>query len=247
MGQGQRRGVAVRGDQPRARAGRAGRRAGVAGHALRRRLRLDQRPERVRRPRAARTPTTASTASSRRATTSADQSFFGIGLGMVAPTILAHATDEVRDAYLAKLYRGDLVGLPALQRARRGLGPGRPADPGRPRRRRVDRQRPEGVDLGRAVQRHRRDHLPHRSRHAQAQGPHRLRGRHARARRRDPPAAPDDRRRLVQRGVLHRRARARHPPARRRQPGLDRGPDHAHERAGLDRRGRWRRQPASAT
>ena len=38
------------------------------------------------------------------------QNFFGIGLGMVAPTILAHATDEVRDAYLAKLYRGDLVG-----------------------------------------------------------------------------------------------------------------------------------------
>jgi alkylation response protein AidB-like acyl-CoA dehydrogenase len=38
-----------------------------------------------------------------------DQGFFGIGLGMVAPTIYAHATDEVRDAYLAKLYRGDLV------------------------------------------------------------------------------------------------------------------------------------------
>src|SRR5262245_29481533 len=34
---------------------------------------------------------------------------FGIGLGMVAPTILAHATDEVRDAYLRKLYRGDIV------------------------------------------------------------------------------------------------------------------------------------------
>ncbi len=39
-----------------------------------------------------------------------NQSFFGIGLGMVAPTILAHATDEVKDACLAKLYRGDLVG-----------------------------------------------------------------------------------------------------------------------------------------
>ena len=37
------------------------------------------------------------------------QSFFGIGLGMVAPTILAHATGPVKDAYLAKLYRGDLV------------------------------------------------------------------------------------------------------------------------------------------
>ncbi len=38
-----------------------------------------------------------------------DQGFFGIGLGMVAPTILDHATPQVRDAYLAKLYRGDLV------------------------------------------------------------------------------------------------------------------------------------------
>ncbi|MCC5953607.1 MAG: acyl-CoA dehydrogenase family protein [Acidimicrobiia bacterium] len=38
------------------------------------------------------------------------QGFFGIGLGMVAPTIAAHATDEVREAYLAKMYRGDIVG-----------------------------------------------------------------------------------------------------------------------------------------
>jgi acyl-CoA dehydrogenase len=34
---------------------------------------------------------------------------FGIGLGMVAPTILAHATDKVKDAYLRRLYRGDIV------------------------------------------------------------------------------------------------------------------------------------------
>ncbi len=34
---------------------------------------------------------------------------FGIGLGMVAPTILAHATDDVKDAYLRKLHRGDIV------------------------------------------------------------------------------------------------------------------------------------------
>ena len=38
------------------------------------------------------------------------QSPFGIGLGMVAPTILAHATEKVKDLYLAKMYRGDLVG-----------------------------------------------------------------------------------------------------------------------------------------
>jgi alkylation response protein AidB-like acyl-CoA dehydrogenase len=39
-----------------------------------------------------------------------NQSFFGIGLGMVAPTIAAHATDEVKDAYLRRMYRGDIVG-----------------------------------------------------------------------------------------------------------------------------------------
>jgi acyl-CoA dehydrogenase len=36
-------------------------------------------------------------------------SAFGIGLGMVAPTILAHATEEVKQAYLPGLYRGDVV------------------------------------------------------------------------------------------------------------------------------------------
>jgi alkylation response protein AidB-like acyl-CoA dehydrogenase len=35
---------------------------------------------------------------------------YAIGLGMVAPTILAHATPEVRQAYLRPLYRGDIVG-----------------------------------------------------------------------------------------------------------------------------------------
>jgi alkylation response protein AidB-like acyl-CoA dehydrogenase len=34
---------------------------------------------------------------------------FGIGLGMVAPTILAHATTPVKEAYLRKLWRGDLI------------------------------------------------------------------------------------------------------------------------------------------
>jgi alkylation response protein AidB-like acyl-CoA dehydrogenase len=38
-----------------------------------------------------------------------DQSFFTIGLGMVAPTVLTHATDEVKEAYLPALHRGDLL------------------------------------------------------------------------------------------------------------------------------------------
>ena len=34
---------------------------------------------------------------------------FGISLGMVAPTILAHGTPEVQEAYLRNLYRGDMI------------------------------------------------------------------------------------------------------------------------------------------
>jgi alkylation response protein AidB-like acyl-CoA dehydrogenase len=35
---------------------------------------------------------------------------FTIGLGMVAPTILAHASQAAKDLYLRKMYRGDIVG-----------------------------------------------------------------------------------------------------------------------------------------
>ena len=38
------------------------------------------------------------------------QGFFVIGLGMVAPTILAHGTDTAKAAYLSPMYRGDVVG-----------------------------------------------------------------------------------------------------------------------------------------
>jgi alkylation response protein AidB-like acyl-CoA dehydrogenase len=34
---------------------------------------------------------------------------FGIGLGMVAPTILAHAIEDVKQRYLSSMYRGDTV------------------------------------------------------------------------------------------------------------------------------------------
>ena len=38
-----------------------------------------------------------------------NQAFFGIGLGMVAPTILAHGSEAAKDRYLAGMYRGDVV------------------------------------------------------------------------------------------------------------------------------------------
>ena len=39
-----------------------------------------------------------------------NQSFFGIGLGMVAPTIKDHASEELKADLLPKMYRGDIVG-----------------------------------------------------------------------------------------------------------------------------------------
>jgi acyl-CoA dehydrogenase len=38
------------------------------------------------------------------------QTIFGIGLGMVAPTILAHGNEDVKQRYLRSMYRGDIVG-----------------------------------------------------------------------------------------------------------------------------------------
>ena len=75
----------------------------------------------------------------------------------------------------------------------------------------------------------------------EAQGPHDVRRRHARARRRGAAAAPDDRRGRVQRGLLHRRAHPRRRAARRRRRGLARLAHDADERAGVDRRRRSRR------
>jgi alkylation response protein AidB-like acyl-CoA dehydrogenase len=39
-----------------------------------------------------------------------NQAAFTIGLGMVAPTILAHGSEEAKQSYLTKMYRADIVG-----------------------------------------------------------------------------------------------------------------------------------------
>ena len=73
----------------------------------------------------------------------------GIGLGMAAPTILAFGSDGTAAALAAAAVdrRGNLV--PAIQRAGRGLGPGRPGHPGgaQPGRRQLAGQRPESLDV----------------------------------------------------------------------------------------------------
>ena len=109
--------------------------------------------------------------------------------------------------------RGHVV--PAVQRARQRLRPRRADDAGRARRRRVGRQRPEAVEHERPPRRPRHAPGPHRLGRAQAPRHQLLRAADAPARRRGPPAAPDERPRLVQRGVPHRRPGAGGEPRRR--------------------------------
>jgi len=108
-----------------------------------------------------------------------------------------YAPGTVRQAYRHR--RDHLV--PAVQRTRRGLGPGRAEHPGRPGRRRVAGDRAEGLVDGSGDRGLRAAAGPHRYQRAQAPRHHLLRAADAPAGRRGAPAPADERARLVQRGV----------------------------------------------
>ena len=88
---------------------------------------------------------------------------FIIGLGMIAPTIRAVGTDAQQQRYLTKLLHGEEIWCQLFSEPGAGSDVASLSIDGDARRRRVGDQRPEGVDLGRAVLRLRRDHLPHRT------------------------------------------------------------------------------------
>ncbi len=69
-----------------------------------------------------------------------------LGLHNAAPALFAHGTEEQRLRFLPPIVRAEEILVPALQRARRRVGPRVAGDACRPRRRRVDRHRPEGLD-----------------------------------------------------------------------------------------------------
>ena len=106
--------------------------------------------------------------------------------------------------------------VPGLLRARRGIGPGQPADARRRAGRPLRRQRPEGLDLGRALRpldHPARAHQPRRAEapgHLLLPGPHGLAGHHR------APARAADRPSALQRGLLQRRRRPQGQPARAR-------------------------------
>ena len=131
--------------------------------------------------------------------------------------------------------RGRAGVVPALLRARGRQRPGRADHACGARRRRVGGHRPEGVVLQRAGRRPWHPPGPHRPRRAASCRHLVLPRRHALARHRGAPAAADDRRQRVRRGVPRRGAPARRRaagPVARRVGGRD---GHAHERARLHR------------
>ncbi len=130
--------------------------------------------------------------------------------------------------------------MSAVLRAGGGLRSRRPGHLGRPRRRRLGGQRPEGLDQPRAPGQLGSAAGPHRSRRAQAQGADLLRAGHARAGRRDAAAAATDRARRVQRGVHHRCPHPRCLPPRRGGRRLAGRHDDVDERTQRPRR---QRQP----
>ncbi len=87
-----------------------------------------------------------------------------IGHGMGAPTVVTHGSDEQKRRYLRPLFTGEEIWCQLFCEPGAGSDVAGLVDPGGARRRRVDRQRPEGVD-------HPGPHVPVRD----ARRPHRPR------------------------------------------------------------------------
>ena len=158
-----------------------------------------------------------------------------IGIGWAGPTLVHAGTEAQKERYLlaAARRRGDLV--PAVQRARRrarDLAGAR--HPGRARRRRVGRQRPEDLDVAAPTS-------PARASSSPAPTPTRRSTRASRtssarwtrpASRSGPIVEMTGDARL-QRGVLHRRAHPGREPRRRGERRLGAGQGDARQRAGV--------------
>ncbi len=164
-------------------------------------------------------------------------SAYGIGLGMVAPTILAHATDEVKERYLRSMWRGDIVACQLFSE------PGAGSDLASLQTRAI-RDGDEWIvtgqkvwtsgahlsEIGEIMCRTNPDAPKHKGLTGFVVDMH-APGVEIRPLRQMTGGC------LVQRGLLHRGPDPRLPSARRRQRWVDGGAHHPHERTGGHRRG----------
>ena len=161
---------------------------------------------------------------------------FQIGEGMCGPTVMAYGNEATQTPLFAeaRLRRTDLV--PVVLRAGRRIGCRGLAHARGEAGRQLDRQRPEDLDLRRALFRLRTSDHPHRSQCAQAQGIDDVLSRHEEQRRRGAPDQAGQRHAGIQRGLFHRCRDSRSSAPRRGRRRLERVADHADERADVDRR-----------
>ena len=155
---------------------------------------------------------------------------------LAAATILAHGTDLHKEKFLKRILTGEDTWCQLFSEPGSGSDMAGAVTRADKRGQQVGDQRPEGLDhlgaqgaLGPAAG-------ARRLGQGQAQGPRLLRPRHEAARRPGPSAEADERPRLVQPGVLHRRAGRARDDDLRRGRRLDGGDHHADARAARRRR-----------
>ena len=117
----------------------------------------------------------------------------GVGTWLAAPTLLAHGSDELKRRVLRPTLTGEHTWCQLFSEPGNGSDLAGLYDAGRARRRRVGRQRPEGVEHERPPRRLRHAPRPHRLGRAEAPGHHVLRRADAPAGRRGAAAAADER------------------------------------------------------
>ena len=145
----------------------------------------------------------------------------GMGTFMLGPTLLEHGTEEQKKRHIPRIARGRGVVVPGLLRTEFRVGPREPAHPRRGQGRPLPRQRPEDLDLRRAVRGLDflpRAHGPRRAETSRDQLPALLNE----PTRRHGEADPADLGRVaLLRDVFRQRGRAEGRLGRRAEPGLD--------------------------
>ena len=131
---------------------------------------------------------------------------FQIGEGMCGPTVMAWGSEDAKRRYLPKLASGEEIWCQLFSEPAGGSDVAGLAHPRREAGRQLDRQRPEDLDLGRALFRLRPSDHAHRSQCAQAQGSDHVLPRHEEPRRRSAADQAGQRHAGIQRGLFHRRA-----------------------------------------